>query len=89
MFAIEANVSRSIPILVRSRKARALLADLSMQPDYHASREELATLFWGDNPDIQARLRRRLRPRYGDACGRRNSPLFEKNPRLCPTQVHG
>src|SRR5437660_81910 len=49
-FAIEANVGRPIPISVRSRKARALLAFLAMKPDYRASREELATLLWGDNP---------------------------------------
>src|SRR5579862_10011750 len=54
-FAIEANVGRPVPILVRSKKARALLAYLAMQPDYRARREELATLFWGDNPDMQAR----------------------------------
>ena len=54
-FAIEANVGRPIPISVRSRKARALLAFLAMKPDYRASREELATLFWGDNPDALAR----------------------------------
>jgi len=44
-FAIEANVSRPIPISVRSRKARALLAYLAMKPDYRARREELAALF--------------------------------------------
>ena len=54
-FAIEANVGRPIPIAVRSRKARALLAYLAMQPDYRATREELATLLWGDGPDQQAR----------------------------------
>jgi DNA-binding SARP family transcriptional activator/TolB-like protein len=54
-FAIEANVGRPIPIAVRSRKARALLAYLAMQPDYRARREELATLLWGDGPDQQAR----------------------------------
>src|SRR5436305_2298419 len=54
-FAIEANVGRPIPISVRSRKARALLAYLAMKPDYRARREELATLFWGDNPDSLAR----------------------------------
>src|ERR1700689_2961718 len=47
-FAIEANVGRPIPIAVRSRKARGLLA-------YLARREELATLLWGDGPDQQAR----------------------------------
>jgi len=55
-FAIEANLGgRPIPISVRSRKARALLAYLAMKPDYRARREELATLFWGDNPDALAR----------------------------------
>src|SRR5215813_2170020 len=54
-FAMEANVGRPIPISVRSRKARALLAYLAMKPDYRARREELATLFWGDNPDALAR----------------------------------
>src|SRR5262249_2321378 len=28
---------------------------LAMKPDYRARREELATLFWGDNPDALAR----------------------------------
>ena len=54
-FAIEANVGRPIPISVRSRKARAMLAFLAMKPDYRARREELATRFWGDNPDALAR----------------------------------
>jgi DNA-binding SARP family transcriptional activator/TolB-like protein len=54
-FAIEANVGRPIPISIRSRKARALLAYLAMKPDCRARREELATLFWGDNPDTLAR----------------------------------
>ena len=44
-FALEADVGRRIPISVRSRKARALLAYLAMKPDYRARREELATLF--------------------------------------------
>ena len=54
-FAVEAKIGRSIPIAVRSRKARALLAYLAMQPDYQARREELATLLWGDGPDKEAR----------------------------------
>jgi DNA-binding SARP family transcriptional activator len=54
-FAIEANVGRPIAISIRSRKARALLAYLALKPDYRARREELATLFWGDNPDALAR----------------------------------
>jgi DNA-binding SARP family transcriptional activator/TolB-like protein len=54
-FAIEANVGRPIAIMVRSKKARALLAYLAMKEDHQARREELATLFWGDNPDTMAR----------------------------------
>jgi DNA-binding SARP family transcriptional activator/TolB-like protein len=54
-FALDANVGRRIALSIRSRKARALLAYLAMKPDYRARREELATLFWGDNPDALAR----------------------------------
>src|SRR5215510_7307668 len=55
-FAIEANMGgRPFAISVRSRKARALLAYLAMKADYRARREELATLFWRDNPDALAR----------------------------------
>lgn len=54
-FAADANVGRHIAISVRGKKVRALLAYLAMKPGYQASREELATLFWGDNPDTLAR----------------------------------
>src|SRR5215469_4697397 len=54
-FTIEVSAARPVAIAVRSRKARALLAYLAMKPDWRASREELATLLWGDNPDAQAR----------------------------------
>ena len=54
-FAAEANVGRRIAISVRGKKARALLAYLAIKPGYQAKREELATLFWGDNPDTLAR----------------------------------
>ena len=54
-FAVEANVGRPIVMTLRSKKARGLLAYLAMKPDYQVRREELATLFWGDNPDAQAR----------------------------------
>lgn len=54
-FAIEANVGRTIALSVRAKKARGLLAYLAMQPDYRARREEIATLFWGDTIDVQAR----------------------------------
>src|SRR5690348_10504907 len=54
-FTVEVNVGRPIPVALRSKKARALLAYLAMKPDWRASREELATLFWGDTPDAQVR----------------------------------
>jgi DNA-binding SARP family transcriptional activator/TolB-like protein len=54
-FAIEANVGRPIAVSVRAKKARALLAYLAMKPGHRARREELATLFWGDTPDLLAR----------------------------------
>jgi DNA-binding SARP family transcriptional activator/TolB-like protein/Tfp pilus assembly protein PilF len=54
-FTVEVNVGRPIAVALRSKKARALLAYLAMKPDWRASREELATLLWGDTPDAQAR----------------------------------
>jgi DNA-binding SARP family transcriptional activator/TolB-like protein/tetratricopeptide (TPR) repeat protein len=54
-FAVEVNVGRPIAVVLRSKKARALLAYLAMKPDWRATREELATLLWGDTPDAQAR----------------------------------
>jgi adenylate cyclase len=54
-FAVEVNVGRPISVALRSKKARALLAYLAMKPDWRASREELATLLWGDTTDAQAR----------------------------------
>jgi TolB-like protein/DNA-binding SARP family transcriptional activator/Tfp pilus assembly protein PilF len=44
---------RLIPAL--SRRRRALLAYLAMQPGYSETRERLATLLWGEVPDRQAR----------------------------------
>jgi DNA-binding SARP family transcriptional activator/TolB-like protein len=54
-FTVEVNVGRPIVVALRSKKARALIAYLAMKPDWRASREELATLLWGDTPDAQAR----------------------------------
>jgi len=54
-FTLEVNAGRTLAIALRSRKARALIAYLAMKPDGRASREELATLFWGDTTDAQAR----------------------------------
>jgi DNA-binding SARP family transcriptional activator/TolB-like protein/Tfp pilus assembly protein PilF len=42
-------------ISVPSRRRRALLAYLAMQPGYSETRERLATLLWGEVPDRQAR----------------------------------
>jgi TolB-like protein/DNA-binding SARP family transcriptional activator len=58
-------------VSVSSKKGCALLAYLAMQPEYAASREQLATLLWGDRSDELARqnlrqclfsLRRELPP---------------------------
>ena len=74
-FTIEVSAGRAVVVPVRSRKARALLAYLAMKPERRASREELATLLWGDTPDAQARhslrqcvmsLRQDLRPIASD-----------------------
>ena len=54
-FAIEAQGARAIPLAVTSRKGRALIAYLAMQPRYRASRQHLATLLWGDSGDMRAR----------------------------------
>jgi DNA-binding SARP family transcriptional activator/TolB-like protein len=54
-FAIEAKGARAIPLPVASRRGRALIAYLAMQPRYRANREHLATLLWGDSGDVQAR----------------------------------
>jgi DNA-binding SARP family transcriptional activator len=54
-FAIEAQGARAIPLAVTSRRGRALIAYLAMQPRYRASRQRLATLLWGDSGDAQAR----------------------------------
>src|SRR5215472_14049162 len=69
-FALEADVGRVIPISVRGKKPQALLAYLAMQPEYQARREQLATLFWGDNPDMLARhsLRQCLNSLRQDLC---------------------
>ena len=53
-FAIEANVGRPVPIAIRSRKARALLAYLAMQPDYGQA-PRTCDLVVGDCPDKLAR----------------------------------
>ena len=42
------------PILLPARKVQSLLAYLVLHPGEHA-REKLATLFWGDSTDVQAR----------------------------------
>lgn len=42
-------------ISVRARKGQALLAYLALNQDQHTTREQLATLLWGDRFDEQAR----------------------------------
>ncbi|HEX4553363.1 MAG TPA: BTAD domain-containing putative transcriptional regulator, partial [Xanthobacteraceae bacterium] len=54
-FTVEVSAERPAAPVIKSRKARALLAYLAMKPDGRAGREELATLLWGDTPDAQAR----------------------------------
>src|SRR5215475_1263396 len=40
---------------IPSRRRRALIGYLAMQPGFSETRERLATLLWGDAPDRQAR----------------------------------
>jgi DNA-binding SARP family transcriptional activator/TolB-like protein/Tfp pilus assembly protein PilF len=54
-FELIANGSPQTSIRIVSRKGRALMAYLSLQPDHRVSREQLATLLWGDRYDTQAR----------------------------------
>jgi DNA-binding SARP family transcriptional activator/TolB-like protein len=51
-FEIDAS---GVSIPIASRRGRALLAYLALQPAHAESRERLATLFWGDRQDRQAR----------------------------------
>lgn len=58
-------------ISIRSRKLRALVAYLALDPDRRHEREVLAGLLWGDRLDAQARQSLRqallsLRTRFGD-----------------------
>jgi predicted ATPase/DNA-binding SARP family transcriptional activator len=60
------------PIHLSTRKAASLLAFLVLHPGRH-SREQLATLFWGDFPDVEARRSLRtalshLRRSLGASC---------------------
>jgi TolB-like protein/DNA-binding SARP family transcriptional activator len=54
-FSIRSGESGDQLVSVPSRRRRALLAYLAMQPGYSETRERLATLLWGDVPDRQAR----------------------------------
>ncbi len=62
-FAINVAGNPPTPIRISPKKGRALLAYLAMHPQRSGSREQLATLFWGDRFDRQARqsLRQCLR----------------------------
>jgi len=70
-FSVELAGTPVRSLRISSRKGRALLAYLAMQPEQRASREQLADLLWGDRFDAQARhslrqclvsLRRDLEP---------------------------
>jgi TolB-like protein/DNA-binding SARP family transcriptional activator/Tfp pilus assembly protein PilF len=54
-FAAGTEADATVRISISSKKSRALLAFLAMHPDRGASREELATLLWGDRSDLHAR----------------------------------
>jgi TolB-like protein/DNA-binding SARP family transcriptional activator len=54
-FSIRSGESGHQLVSVPSRRRRALLGYLAMQPGYSETRERLATLLWGDVPDRQAR----------------------------------
>jgi TolB-like protein/DNA-binding SARP family transcriptional activator len=54
-FAAGTEADGTARISISSQKSRALLAFLAMHPDRGASREELATLLWGDRSDLHAR----------------------------------
>src|ERR1700761_9558882 len=54
-FSIRLSDADERLISIPSRRRRALLAYLAMQPGYSETRERLATLLWGEVPDRQAR----------------------------------
>lgn len=54
-FSAVSSEEPATTIQVSSRKGIALLAYLALQPNSCATREELATLLWGDRVDQQAR----------------------------------
>jgi DNA-binding SARP family transcriptional activator len=54
-FALHTEGAPETPIRISTRKGRALLAYLAMQPGQRATREHLATLLWGDRSEQQAR----------------------------------
>jgi DNA-binding SARP family transcriptional activator/TolB-like protein/Tfp pilus assembly protein PilF len=54
-FAIRAAGEPGVPVRISSKKSAALLAYLAMHPNRCASREQLATLLWGERLDQQAR----------------------------------
>jgi len=54
-FALRLEADPAPLIRISAKKNRALLAYLAMHPEHSASREHLATMFWGDTPDKLAR----------------------------------
>jgi DNA-binding SARP family transcriptional activator/TolB-like protein len=54
-FELVASVKPPTKLRIASRKGRALIAYVALQPDHCVSREQAATLLWGDRYDVQAR----------------------------------
>src|SRR4051812_815530 len=54
-FAVAKDSNFAFPILLRTRKARALVAILAASPAQTIARERLASLLWGNAPDHKAR----------------------------------
>jgi TolB-like protein/Tfp pilus assembly protein PilF len=52
---LELRSAENRPVALKSRKARALLAILSTQRDFRASRAKIASLLWSDRAEPQAR----------------------------------
>lgn len=75
------------PVDLRSKKARALVAFLALQPDTQHSREQLAALLWGDMPDERARHNLRqcvsaLRTSIGEAALRVDGDCLSLDPEV-------
>jgi DNA-binding SARP family transcriptional activator/TolB-like protein len=54
-FELAANGNPPTKLRIASRKGRALIGYTALQPGHSVSREQAATLLWGDRYDVQAR----------------------------------